>query len=70
MTKTKYIAYVKSINPNVHTFNVEIPGIHVLGDGFWVNSKDQYTQGSDAYIWVPIGSVLLVIKREVLNEND
>ena len=42
---------------------IRIPHISVAKEGFWVNQKLEFTQGSDALWWIPPSAVVCVRKN-------
>lgn len=37
--------------------------IQDLKSGFWINKEGELTLGSDAFIWIPPGQIIHIIKR-------
>ena len=61
MNETKYRCFY-IMDGLVGPKDTIIPDIASVSGGFWVNSKFEYTTGSDCLYWLPPASILYVRK--------
>jgi len=61
MNETKYRCFY-IMDGLVGPKDTIIPDIASVSGGFWVNSKFEYTTGSDCRYWLPPASILYVRK--------
>lgn len=61
MNETKYRCFY-IMDGLVGPKDTIIPDIASVSGGFWVNSKFEYTTGSDCQYWLPPASILYVRK--------
>ena len=54
--------YLCKFKFNGEYYEVSVPGISELTNGFWINGKLLFTKGSDAKYWIPPGKVEYVTK--------